>query len=75
MRVGALCQEQRGDSSLPAIDGASKGCFAQAVTRFYVGAALQQGLGNLDVTAPGRHVQRRATLDAAAGVYLCATLY
>src|ERR1700733_12196936 len=74
MRIGALCQEQRGNTSLPAIDGAPKGSFAKTVTRFDVGAALEQGLGNLHVIAPGRHVQRRATLDSIAGVYLGAAL-
>ena len=74
MRIGALGQEQRGGTSLSTIDSAPKGRFAKPVTRFDVSAALEQGLGNLDVTPPSRHVQRRATLDSITGVYLCATL-
>ena len=74
MRIGALCQEQGRDSGLPAIDCTPQGRFAKTVPRFDVSAALKQGLGNLDVTAPRRHVQRRTTLDPITGVYLCATL-
>ena len=53
IRIGALCEEQCGDTGLPAIDGAAEGSLPKAVTRFDVSAAFQQGLGNLDVIAPG----------------------